>query len=177
MPNLKPYVKKEVINSTVCEWPSCLVWDIQTLVWILTVHFFSGKGKLYMFGSNNWGQLGLGSKNTVSKPTCVKGLFNFSFLVFFKGDPCEKLLYKVQLQNNWFCLLYSSCVGYYCASSHTKNLNHILYIVGRFRSDMRKKFFTMRAVRHWNSLAREAVTAPSLEVSRARLDGALSNLV
>ncbi|KFO13698.1 X-linked retinitis pigmentosa GTPase regulator, partial [Balearica regulorum gibbericeps] len=33
-----------------------------------------GNGKLYMFGSNNWGQLGLGSKNTVSKPTCVKAL-------------------------------------------------------------------------------------------------------
>uniref|UniRef100_A0A8C3UKE5 Retinitis pigmentosa GTPase regulator n=1 Tax=Catharus ustulatus TaxID=91951 RepID=A0A8C3UKE5_CATUS len=32
----------------------------------------TGKGKLYMFGSNDWGQLGLGSKNTVSKPTCVK---------------------------------------------------------------------------------------------------------
>nr|QGH83527.1 retinitis pigmentosa GTPase regulator transcript variant 5 [Canis lupus familiaris] len=27
-----------------------------------------------MFGSNNWGQLGLGSKSTVSKPTCVKAL-------------------------------------------------------------------------------------------------------
>ncbi|KAJ7401087.1 X-linked retinitis pigmentosa GTPase regulator [Pitangus sulphuratus] len=32
----------------------------------------TGKGKLYMFGSNDWGQLGLGSKNTVNKPTCVK---------------------------------------------------------------------------------------------------------
>ncbi|NWU91025.1 RPGR regulator, partial [Upupa epops] len=31
-------------------------------------------GKLFMFGSNNWGQLGLGSKSTVSKPTCVKAL-------------------------------------------------------------------------------------------------------
>ncbi|NXC68239.1 RPGR regulator, partial [Anhinga anhinga] len=36
----------------------------------------TGNGKLYMFGSNNWGQLGLGSKNTVSKPTCVKGFFS-----------------------------------------------------------------------------------------------------
>ncbi|XP_069745499.1 X-linked retinitis pigmentosa GTPase regulator-like isoform X3 [Narcine bancroftii] len=31
-------------------------------------------GKLYIFGSNNWGQLGLGSKNTINKPTCVKAL-------------------------------------------------------------------------------------------------------
>ncbi|KAM4711214.1 retinitis pigmentosa GTPase regulator b [Anableps anableps] len=30
--------------------------------------------KLFMFGSNNWGQLGLGSKQTVQKPTCVKAL-------------------------------------------------------------------------------------------------------
>uniref|UniRef100_A0A9J7ZTV2 X-linked retinitis pigmentosa GTPase regulator n=1 Tax=Cyprinus carpio carpio TaxID=630221 RepID=A0A9J7ZTV2_CYPCA len=31
-------------------------------------------GKLFMFGSNNWGQLGLGTKTTVNKPTCVKAL-------------------------------------------------------------------------------------------------------
>jgi len=30
---------------------------------------------------------------------------------------------------------------------------------------------------HWNKLPREAVAAPSLEVFKARLDGALSNLV
>ena len=35
----------------------------------------------------------------------------------------------------------------------------------------------MRVVRHWNRLPREAVAAPSLEVFKARLDGALSNLV
>uniref|UniRef100_A0A452USJ7 X-linked retinitis pigmentosa GTPase regulator n=1 Tax=Ursus maritimus TaxID=29073 RepID=A0A452USJ7_URSMA len=34
----------------------------------------TGNNKLYMFGSNNWGQLGLGSKSTVNKPTCVKAL-------------------------------------------------------------------------------------------------------
>ncbi|KFR06957.1 hypothetical protein Y956_04421, partial [Nipponia nippon] len=48
---------------------------------------------------------------------------------------------------------------------------------GRFRLDIRKKFFTMRVVRHWNRLPREAVDAPSLEVFTARMDGALSNLV
>ncbi|KGL95010.1 hypothetical protein N301_01542, partial [Charadrius vociferus] len=48
---------------------------------------------------------------------------------------------------------------------------------GRFRLDIRKKFFTLRLVRHRNSLPREAVDAPSLEVFKARLDGALGNLV
>ncbi|KFR01617.1 hypothetical protein Y956_12922, partial [Nipponia nippon] len=48
---------------------------------------------------------------------------------------------------------------------------------GRFGLDIRKLFFTMRVVRHWNRLPREAVDAPSLEVFKARLDGALSSLV
>ncbi|GAB0188439.1 hypothetical protein GRJ2_001309200 [Grus japonensis] len=48
---------------------------------------------------------------------------------------------------------------------------------GRFRSDIRKKFFTVRVVRHWKRLPREVVDAPSLEVFQARLDGALGNVV
>ena len=48
---------------------------------------------------------------------------------------------------------------------------------GRFRLDVRKKFFTVRVVRHWNRLPTGVVDAPSLEVFKARLDGALSNLV
>ncbi|KFP10081.1 hypothetical protein Z169_14704, partial [Egretta garzetta] len=48
---------------------------------------------------------------------------------------------------------------------------------GRFRLDIRKKFFTMRVVKHWNRLPREVVKAPSLETFKTRLDGALSSLI
>ncbi|KFQ38949.1 hypothetical protein N332_00928, partial [Mesitornis unicolor] len=48
---------------------------------------------------------------------------------------------------------------------------------GRFRLDIRKKFFTVRVVRHWQRLPREGVNAPSLAAFKARLDRALGSLV
>ncbi|KFV43505.1 hypothetical protein N341_01554, partial [Tyto alba] len=48
---------------------------------------------------------------------------------------------------------------------------------GRFRLDIRKKFFTVRVVKHWNRLPREVVDAPCLERFKLRLDRALSNLI
>jgi len=61
--------------------------------------------------------------------------------------------------------------------SDRTRVNSSKLIEGRFRLDIRKKFFTVRVVKHWNRLPREAVDAPSLEVFKARLAGALSNLV
>jgi len=48
---------------------------------------------------------------------------------------------------------------------------------GRFTLDRRKKFFTIRVMKHCNTLPREAVEAPSLKTFKVRLDGAQSNLI
>ncbi|KFQ48088.1 hypothetical protein N334_02748, partial [Pelecanus crispus] len=48
---------------------------------------------------------------------------------------------------------------------------------GRFWLDSRKKFFTMKVVKHWNRFPREVVDAPSLETLKVRLDRALSSLI
>ena len=43
--------------------------------------------------------------------------------------------------------------------------------------DIRKKYFTVRVVRHWNRLPRDVVDAPSLETFKAKLDQALGKLI
>ena len=48
---------------------------------------------------------------------------------------------------------------------------------GRFRLDIRRKFFTQRLVTHWNRLPREVVDAPSLDALKVRLDVALGSLL
>lgn len=47
----------------------------------------------------------------------------------------------------------------------------------RFKLDVRKKFFTMGVVRHWNRLLRETVDAPSKELFKVKLHRALRNLI
>lgn len=48
---------------------------------------------------------------------------------------------------------------------------------GRFRLEMRKIYFTMRMVEHWNRLPRGVVDAPLLRTFKVRMDEGLRNLV
>ena len=47
----------------------------------------------------------------------------------------------------------------------------------RYRTDIRKKLFTMSMMGHWNRLPREAVNVLSLELFKARVGEALGNLI
>ena len=52
------------------------------------------------------------------------------------------------------------------------------FVEGRFRLEVRGKFFTERVVRCWNSCPERLwMPRPSLEEFRARLDGAPGSLV
>ncbi|KAK4827367.1 hypothetical protein QYF61_017305 [Mycteria americana] len=74
-----------------------------------------------------------------------------------------------------FNIFISDIVGLAC-SGRTRG-NGFKLKEGRFRLDVRKKYFTMGVMGHWNRLHREVVDAPLVQVFKVRLDGALSSLI
>ena len=47
----------------------------------------------------------------------------------------------------------------------------------KFCTNMRKSFFIVRVMEHWNRQPREVVESSSLEIFKARLDAYLGNLL
>jgi len=47
----------------------------------------------------------------------------------------------------------------------------------KFRLNMRKNFFPLRVMEHWNRLPREAVDSPSLEIFKTCPDKVLCSLL
>jgi len=63
------------------------------------------------------------------------------------------------------------------SSLNVKSLRLLSEMTWQSVTDLFDVWFHHMVVKHWNRLPRGAVAAPSLEVFKARLDGALSNLL
>ena len=71
----------------------------------------------------------------------------------------------------------NGCLLFTRVDSNKTRGNGLKLRQGRFRLDIRRKFFTQRVVTQWNRVPKEVVDAPSLDALKAGLDVALGSLV
>jgi len=97
----------------------------------------------------------------------------------FGGSALAVCLLATQLRKAWVFLQLKSQPAFWKAftrigSDRTRG-NGFKLKAGRFRCGAGGKLFTQRVVRCWDVLPRVAVSTLSVEVFKARLDGALGN--
>jgi len=62
-------------------------------------------------------------------------------------------------------------------SSNRTRVNGLKWLQRRFRSNITKNFFTKRVAKYWNTLSKELVESPSLEVFKRHVDMVLTDRV
>ncbi|TRZ06011.1 hypothetical protein HGM15179_021096 [Zosterops borbonicus] len=68
-------------------------------------------------------------------------------------------------------------VGLFLHAATDRTRRHSLKLhQGKYRLDIRKKFFTERVIKYWNGLPGEVVESPSLDVFKRKLDVALDTM-
>ena len=81
-----------------------------------------------------------------------------------------------QTRIDWTTLRVLNYLIHQAAADRTRG--HSLKLCqGRYRLDIRKKFFTARVMKYWNGLPREVVESPSLDEFNKRLDVTLNAMV
>ena len=63
------------------------------------------------------------------------------------------------------------------AHSNRTGSNGLKLECRKFHTSMQKNFFKVRVMDHWNTLPREAVESPALEIFKTQLDAYLCDLL